>query len=69
MSPWRNLNFSGKLLAAACIINVIVAIIQAKHGSYFAVFSIFIAAWCGMWTYHDKYQHMDSKDINEEREE
>ncbi len=69
MSPWRNLNNKGKMLAVACIINVIVAVILARGGSYMAVFSIIMAAWCGLWTYFPHYQHKDATDINEGREE
>lgn len=69
MSPWRNLNFKGKLMSIGCIINVIVAVILAQKGSYMAVFSIVMAAWCGVWTYHPHYQYKDAKDINDGRQE
>lgn len=69
IAPWRNLNFKGQLLVIGCIINLIVAIIFAKEGSYMAIFSIVMSAWCGMWTYSSHYQHQDAKDINDGREE
>lgn len=53
------------MMYVGCIINLIVAVFLAKEGSYFAIFSIVMAAWCGMWTYHAHYQHRDAKDINE----
>ncbi len=69
MAPWRNLNFQGRMLVIACIINVILAIILTRQGSMIAVFSMAMAAWCGLWTYHPHYQHKDAKDINDGREE
>lgn len=67
IAPWKNLNFKGHLLTIGCIINLVVAIILAKEGSYMAVFSIVMAAWCGLWTYSPHYQHQDAKDINDGR--
>ena len=69
MAPWRKLNFNGKLLAFACIVNVIVSIYLAKQGETFAIFTILMGAWCGLWTYNSRYQHQDAKDINEDRQE
>lgn len=68
MLPWRDLNFQGRILLIACIINVMIAVFFASKGDNFAIFSIIMAAWCGIWTYHPKYQHQDAKDINEGRE-
>ena len=68
MLPWRDLNFQGRILLVACIINVVVAVYFASIGDSFAVFSIVMAAWCGMFTYHPKYQQQTAKDINEGRE-
>ena len=68
MLPWRDLNFQGRMLLVACIINVMVAVYFASIGDIFAVFSICMAAWCGLWTYHPRYQHQDAKDINDGRE-
>ncbi len=45
------------------------AVFFASKGDSFAIFSIIMAAWCGIFTYHPKYQHQDAKDINEGREE
>jgi hypothetical protein len=69
MAPWRILNFKGKLMVIACIINVVVAVILAREGSLAAILSIITAAWCGMWTYHTHYQHEDAKDINDGRQQ
>jgi hypothetical protein len=69
LAPWKNLNLRGRMMTIACIINLILAVILAKDGSYIAVFSIVMAGWCGMWTYHTHYQHHDAKDINHGREE
>ncbi len=69
MAPWRNLNFKGKAMVVGCILNVIAAVIMATEGSWMALFSITMAAWCGMWTYHPHYQHQDAKDINDGRKE
>ena len=69
IAPWRILNFKGRMMVLACVINLIIAVILAKEGSYVAVFSIVMAAWCGMWTYHAHYQHQDARDINHGREE
>lgn len=69
IAPWKNLNLKGKLMLIGCVINLVVAVIIAKEGSYFAIFSACMAAWCGMWTYHPRYQHQDAKDINDGREQ
>ena len=69
MSPWRNLNFKGKVMAIGCVLNAIAAVTLATQGSWLSVFSIVMAAWCGMWTYHPHYQHQDAKDINDGRKE
>tara|TARA_B100000575_G_C22706245_1_gene426342 strand:- start:40 stop:249 length:210 start_codon:yes stop_codon:yes gene_type:complete len=69
MAPWKNLNFKGKILSISCILNVIASVILAVEGLWLALFSIVMAAWCGMWTYHSQYQHQDAKDINDGRKE
>lgn len=69
MAPWRNLNFKGKVMSIGCVLNVIAAVILATEGSWLALFSITMAAWCGMWTYHTHYQYKDAKDINDGRKE
>ncbi len=53
------------MMYVGCILNIIAALILANGGSYLAIFSIVMAAWCGTWTYHSHYQHQDAKDINE----
>ena len=68
IAPWKNTNFKGKVLVIACVINLIVAVTLAKEGSYVAIFSIMMAAWCGLWTYHPHYQHQDAEDINQGRD-
>ncbi len=67
MAPWRTLNSRGKLLTICCIINVIVAIQLARVGSYMCIFSILMAAFCGMCTYSPRSQYMDADDINKTR--
>jgi hypothetical protein len=57
------------MLLIACVVNLIVAFILASSGSYMAVFSIVMSAWCAIWTYNPRYQHLDAKDINDGREE
>lgn len=69
MSSWSNLNTRGRAMYIGCILNIIAALILANGGSYLAIFSIVMAAWCGMWTYHKHYQFQDAKDINDERKE
>lgn len=65
--PWRCLNFNGKILAVACIMNVWCAVYLASRGEWSCLFSVTMAAFCGIATYKRKYQHQDAKDINEER--
>lgn len=69
MAPWSCLNLTGKILAVACVINVICAIIFLKAGDYSCIFSMSMAAVCGLSTFGRKYQHINTKDINEGREE
>lgn len=69
MVSWNKLNLKGQIMVIGCIINVIIAVILAREGSYMAIFSIVMAAWCGIWTYHPHYQYKDAKDINDGRQE
>ena len=69
MAPWSSLNLMGKVLAVACVINVICAIVFLKAGDYSCIFSMLMAAVCGLSTYRAKYQHINTKDINYGREE
>lgn len=69
MAPWRNLNFLGKAFALACILNIICAVVSAKEGSYWAIFSTVMAAYCGLMTYNKRYQYQDARDINDGRKE
>jgi hypothetical protein len=64
IAPWRTLNNAGRLLTICCVINVIVAVILANSGSYFAIFSMIMAMGCGISTYNPKYQYHDADDIN-----
>lgn len=64
ISPWKTLNSKGHILTICCVLNVIVAIILAREGDYMCVFSIIMAAFCGMATYHKRYQYLDATDIN-----
>ena len=69
IAPWKSVNNKGKLLIVGCAINVLVAVMLARSGSYMAIFSIVMAAWCGIWSYHPHYQQQDAKDINDGRQE
>ena len=67
MAPWRTLNSRGKLLAFCCIINLVIALLLAMDGSYMGIFSIIMAAFCGMATFSPRSKYMDAKDINKNR--
>lgn len=56
MSPWAKLNNDGKLLLACCIINLTIAIVLAKEGSYFCFFPLAFSMFCGLSTLMDKFQ-------------
>jgi len=68
ISPWYNLNFKGKCMTVGCLINLTCAIVMAIEGHNIAIFSIMIAALCGLSTFLPHYQHQDAKDINDGRE-
>ena len=65
MRPWRYLNLQGRLLLLACCLNVYAAVVMAIGGSWMCVFSICMAAFCGLMTYCRKYQIPTSQDINQ----
>lgn len=69
MAPWRNLNIQGRCLVVACLLNAWVAVVLAIAGQWSSIFSIFVAAFCGMLTYKKRYRHQDARDINEGRDE
>ena len=64
IAPWTQLNFKGKTMVVGCVINLTVSVILAWGGSYMSIFSVIMAAWCGVWTFHPNYQYHDAKDIN-----
>mgnify|MGYP003344153500 CR=1 FL=1 len=64
MVPWKYLNSKGRLLIVACIINMICAITMAREGSWLSVYSVAMAAFCGLMTYSKRYQIQDADDIN-----
>lgn len=66
MKPWRELNFTGRLLLLCCLMNVWCAVVFAMEGSWYSIFSGAMAAYCGMSTYHSKYQ---KNETNDERRE
>lgn len=68
MRPWRVLNTNGRALAVACVINMWCAVYMAVEGSWMCVFSVVMAAFCGMMTYSKRYQHQDAQDINSSRD-
>ena len=59
MLPWRYLNTKGRMLLVACLINMYVCIVIALEGSWFCLFPVGMAAFCGMMTYHKKYRDYD----------
>lgn len=65
MAPWRDLNTKGKMLFVACLLNMYAAGVTAWAGSWFCVFSVLMAAFCGIMTYSKKYQIQTAEDINE----
>lgn len=67
MAPWGNLNTKGKFLVIACLFNMWVAVVLALDGLWEAIFSVLVAATCGILTLKRRYQHQDAKDINEGR--
>ena len=69
MARWSSLNSTGKWLWIGCIINLTIAIILATGGSAMALFSMVVAAYCGMVTFHPKYQYQDANDINNDKQE
>jgi hypothetical protein len=62
--PWRVLNNGGRILAVACVINMWIAILLAHRGEWSSIFSVVMAAFCGMMTYNKRYQYKDADDIN-----
>lgn len=64
VKPWRHLNLQGRVLAVFCVINMLIAVIQVKHGSYASVFSTLMAAFCGVCTYIPRYHKFDAEEIN-----
>jgi hypothetical protein len=66
MLPWRYLNFKGKALIVACIINILCMIVFVQAQSYMCIFSGVMAMVCGLSTYNKKYQKQSAGDINNE---
>ena len=64
MVPWRYLNVHGKCLIVACLLNMWIAVVLAMDGHWSSVFSVVVAAFCGLLTYRKRYQHQDADDIN-----
>jgi hypothetical protein len=67
MISWHRANFLGKLMIVGCLLNVFMSILLASAGEMSAIFSMIVAALCGLCTYNPRYQHQDAKDINEGR--
>lgn len=59
MRRWSKLNSIGKLLWICCVLNVYVAFVLAMQGEYSSIFSIVIAAFCGLSTYRKKYDRQE----------
>jgi len=51
------------------VVNIACAVTLAFGGSSMAVFSIIMAAYCGMITFQPRYQYQDANDINEKRKQ
>lgn len=69
IASWYSLNIKGKMLWVACVVNIACAVTLAFGGSSMAVFSIIMAAYCGMITFQPRYQYQDANDINEKRKQ
>ena len=67
ISPWLNLNLKGKIIAVACFVNIVVAIILAMDGKWSCIFSFSVSMFCAFCTYNDAYQYKDADDINNDR--
>jgi hypothetical protein len=67
MRSWKHLNHKGKILLVCCVINMIVSVVLARAGDWACVFSVSVAAYCGMSTYSKRYQYLDAEDINEKQ--
>lgn len=63
--PWYRLNTKGKFLYVACLLNIYSAGVTAWNGSWFCVFSVIMAAFCGMMTFQERYRHLTAQEINE----
>lgn len=55
MRRWSQLNSIGKLLWICCVLNVYISAVLAMDGETGAIYSILIAAFCGLSTYRTKY--------------
>ena len=60
MRPWNDCNTLGKCMIICSIINVIVAIKLAMLPSYFSIFSVIMASYCGVMTYSKKCTKNDA---------
>lgn len=67
MIPWRYLNTQGRLLLCCCVINIIVSVTLARDGSWFCLFTVTWAMFCGLLTYNKKYHIIYHEDIDERR--
>lgn len=65
MMSWHRLNTKGKLLYVACLLNMYSAGVTAWKGSWFCVFSVVMAAFCGIMTYQDRFRYYTAQEINE----
>lgn len=67
MKSWMDLNLGGRLLYVGCLVNMFCAISLAFDGSYFAIFSVTMAMFCGLSTHLKKYQKYTFEQNESER--
>lgn len=54
MRPWRDCNTLGKCMIVCSVINIFAAVKLALVPNYLCFFSLFMAAYCGLFTYTAK---------------
>ena len=68
MLPWRELNTKGRMLVIACCLNMYAAVVMAMEGSWWSVFSVCMAMFCGMMTYNTRYRIITAQEMNKTRD-
>lgn len=67
MNNWYKLNGSGRMLYIMCLMNMFIAFMLAKQGSWFSIFVIITSAFCAFMTYSSKSVYQDHEDINNKK--